>query len=36
MNAHPYVKIGIAATGGYLFVIGGIMQLFPKLGLRKT
>ena len=36
MDAHDYVKIGIAATGAYLFVIGGIMQLFPKLGSRKA
>lgn len=36
MEAHPYVKIGIAVTGAYLFAIGGVMQLFPKLGLRKN
>lgn len=36
MEAHDLVKLGIAVTGGYLFVIGGIMQLFPKLGSRKT
>lgn len=36
MDAHLYVKIGIAVTGAYLFAIGGVMQLFPKLGLRKT
>ena len=35
MDAHPYVKAGIAVTGIYLFVIGGIMQLFPKLGARR-
>jgi phosphatidylcholine synthase len=29
-------KIGISVTGIYLFVIGGIMQLFPTLGLKKT
>lgn len=36
MEADPYVKIGIAVTGAYLFAIGGVMQLFPKLGLRKN
>ena len=30
------VKIGITVTGVYLFVIGGVMQLFPTLGLKKT
>ena len=30
------VKIGITVTGVYLFVIGGIMQLFPTLGLKKN
>jgi len=34
MEASAVVKAGIAVTGAYLFVIGGIMQLFPKLGLR--
>lgn len=34
MEASAVVKAGIAATGAYLFVIGGIMQLFPRLGLR--
>ena len=32
MEASQLVKIGVAVTGGYLFVIGGVMQLFPKLG----
>jgi phosphatidylcholine synthase len=36
MDADHFVKIGIAVTGIYLFVIGGIMQLFPKLGLKKN
>ena len=34
MEASAVVKAGIAVTGAYLFVIGGIMQLFPRLGLR--
>ena len=35
MAASQPVQAGIAATAVYLFVIGGVMQLFPKLGLRK-
>jgi phosphatidylcholine synthase len=35
MEVHELVKIGIAATGVYLFCIGGIMQMFPKLGARS-
>jgi phosphatidylcholine synthase len=35
-NVSQFTKIGIAATGIYLFCIGGIMQLFPTLGARKT
>ena len=31
MDAHLYVKIGIAVTGAYLFAIGGGMELFPQL-----
>ncbi len=30
-----FIKIGITATGIYLFCIGGVMQMFPKLGARK-
>jgi phosphatidylcholine synthase len=36
MQSYDWVKIGIAVTGVYLFVIGGIMQLFPKLGARSA
>jgi phosphatidylcholine synthase len=36
MDAPQFVKIGIAVTSIYLFVIGGIMQLFPTLGLKET
>lgn len=36
MEANLIVKIGVAATGLYLFFIGGVMQLFPKLGARKV
>ncbi|MAS13985.1 MAG: phosphatidylcholine synthase [Nitratireductor sp.] len=32
LDAYPLVRIGIAATGIYLFVIGGIMQAWPNLG----
>ena len=36
MEASLLVKVGIAATGVYLYVIGGIMQFFPKLGLKQV
>jgi phosphatidylcholine synthase len=36
MDADRIVKIGIAITGLYIFVIGGIMQLFPSLGARRV
>lgn len=29
-----WLRAGVAITGAYLYVIGGIMQLFPKLGLK--
>lgn len=35
-NVSLFTKIGIASTSLYLFCIGGIMQLFPKLGAKKT
>ncbi len=35
MHADDWIKIGIAASGFYLFCIGGIMQLFPKLGAKS-
>lgn len=35
MEAHPAVRIGIAASGVYLFCIGAIMQFFPRLGKRE-
>jgi phosphatidylcholine synthase len=31
-----FTKIGITVTGVYLFAIGGVMQLFPNLGLKKS
>ncbi|MDP3897237.1 MAG: phosphatidylcholine/phosphatidylserine synthase [Mesorhizobium sp.] len=34
MEASDWVKIGVAATGVYLFCIGGVMQIFPKLGAK--
>lgn len=35
MEASLVIQAGVAITAVYLFVIGGIMQLFPRLGLRK-
>lgn len=35
MQASDWVKLGIAISGVYLFFIGGVMQLFPKLGARR-
>jgi len=35
MQASFAVEVGIGVTAVYLFAIGGVMQLFPKLGLRK-
>ncbi|MEX0344120.1 MAG: phosphatidylcholine synthase [Rhizobiaceae bacterium] len=36
MHAQQWIKIGIAASGVYLFCIGGVMQLFPKLGAKDA
>jgi phosphatidylcholine synthase len=36
MEADGWVRIGIAATGVYLFCIGAVMQLFPRLGAREN
>lgn len=36
MQADQWVRIGIAASGVYLFCIGAIMQLFPELGAKKS
>jgi phosphatidylcholine synthase len=33
-NVSTITKVGITATGIYLFCIGGVMQLFPGLGAR--
>lgn len=35
MHADLWVKAAIAASGVYLFCIGGVMQLFPKLGVKE-
>ena len=35
MQASLAVQVGIAVTAVYLFAIGGIMQVFPTLGLKK-
>ncbi|MCV0396916.1 MAG: phosphatidylcholine/phosphatidylserine synthase [Rhizobiaceae bacterium] len=35
MDASAIVKAGIAVTSVYLFVIGGIMQLWPELGRKQ-
>jgi phosphatidylcholine synthase len=34
MEAPPLIKVAIAITGIYLFFVGGVMQMFPKLGLK--
>jgi len=31
-----WVKVGVAITGIYIYIIGGIMQLFPGLGQSKN
>jgi phosphatidylcholine synthase len=36
LEASLWVQIGIGLTGVYLFLIGLVMQLFPKLGLKKA
>jgi len=36
MEAPLWVRIGITATGVYLYCIGIVMQFFPKLGLKAT
>lgn len=36
MHADQWIKIGIAVSGVYLFCIGGVMQLFPRLGAREV
>jgi phosphatidylcholine synthase len=35
LDTPPWVQVSIAATGLYLFCIGGVMQFFPQLGARK-
>ena len=34
-NVNLFTKLGIAITGIYLFCIGAVMQVFPKLGARE-
>lgn len=36
MEAPLWVRIGITATGVYLYCIGIVMQFFPKLGLKAV
>ena len=36
MDASDWVKAGVAVTGIYLYCIGGVMQLFPRLGARQV
>lgn len=36
LEPHAAVRWGIAALGIYLFCIGGVMQAFPSLGIRRT
>ena len=33
-NVSAFTKVGIGISGVYLFCIGGIMQLFPRLGAK--
>jgi phosphatidylcholine synthase len=35
-DVSSFTKIGITATGVYLFCIGGVMQLLPWLGAKKA
>jgi phosphatidylcholine synthase len=35
MQPSFFVQVGVAVTSVYLFAIGGVMQLFPTLGLKK-
>jgi phosphatidylcholine synthase len=35
-NVSFFTKVGITVTSIYLFCIGGVMQLFPNLGARKS
>ncbi len=36
MDADMWVRIGTAVTGAYLFVIGAVMQFFPRLGAKGS
>lgn len=36
MDAAPWVRVGTAATGLYLFTIGAVMQMWPALGARSA
>jgi phosphatidylcholine synthase len=36
MDADLWVKVGIAATGVYLYAIGGVMQIFPNFGRKEN
>jgi len=35
-NSPDWLMWAVMLTGGYLFVIGGIMQMFPGLGHRSS
>lgn len=35
-HVSTFIKVGVTVTGLYLFCIGGVMQLFPTLGLKKS
>lgn len=36
LDAPQWVKIGVALTSIYLVSIGGVMQIFPNLGVRQS
>lgn len=36
MQADYWVRIGVGVTSVYLFCIGAVMQLFPRLGAREA
>ena len=35
LHSPPWVRMGIVASGLYLYLIGGVMQLVPALGRSK-
>ncbi len=35
MDAEPWLKVGVAITAAWLFLIGGVMQIFPQSRLEE-